>query len=260
MNFFCKSHNKLCCAKCICKFKNKGNGKHGDCDICLLEDIKDAQKEKLNDNIKNLEDLSKNIQQTIDELKKLFEKINLDREEIKLNIQKVFSKLRNKINEREDELLSHVDKKFGKLFFKEELIKKSEILPTKIKNSLEKGRNINNNEWNDSNLNSLINDCINIEYNIKDIKTINEKIKKCNSINIKIDFYPNTGEINRFIETIKKFGKISHKKFKYAFRECPLNIEENKSYKICGENQDILTKVGKNCWTGILCQNGLKKK
>ena len=57
--YFCKSHNKLCCAKCICKFKNKGNGKHGDCDICILEDIKDTKKEKLNENIKILEDLSK---------------------------------------------------------------------------------------------------------------------------------------------------------------------------------------------------------
>ena len=129
-------------------------------------------------------------------------------------------------------------------------------MPTKIKNSLEKVKNINN-EWNNSNLNSLINDCINIECNIKDIKTINEKIKKCNSI--KIGFYPKDDEINRFIETIKKFGKISHKKFKYAFRECPINIDENKRYKVCGENQDILIKVGKNCWTGILCQNELKK-
>ena len=258
LEYFCKTHNQLCCAKCISKFKNKGSGKHGDCEICIIEDIKEEKKEKLNENVKNLEDLSKNIQQSIDELKKLFEKFNLDREEVKLNIQKVFSKLRNKINEREDELLSHVDKKFGKLFFKEELIKESEILPTKIKNSLEKGKNINN-EWNNNNLNSLINDCINIEHNIKDIKTINEKIKKYNSINIKIDFYPKDDEINRFIETIKKFGKISHKKFKYAFRECPLNIDENKRYKVFGENEDILAKVGNKCWTGILCQNELKK-
>jgi hypothetical protein len=78
------------------------------------------------------------------------------------NIQKVFSQLRNKINEREDELLSHVDKKFNKLYFKEELIKDSEILPTKIKTFLEKCRNINN-EWNDDKLISLVNDCINIE-------------------------------------------------------------------------------------------------
>ena len=42
--------------------------------------------------------------------------------------------------------------------------------------SLEKGKKINE-EWNDDNLNSLINDCINIENNIKEINIINESIK-----------------------------------------------------------------------------------
>jgi hypothetical protein len=137
---------------------------------------------KLKENLKSLKELSNNIQHSIDELKKIFEKINLDKEEIKITIQKVFSQLRNKINEREDELLSHVDKKFNKLYFKEELIKDSEILPTKIKTFLEKCRNINN-EWNDDKLISLVNDCINIENTVKDIKALNNKVKKYSSIN-----------------------------------------------------------------------------
>ena len=149
LEYYCKTHNLLS----YIKIKNA---------VCLIEDIKEVKKEKLNENFKSLEDLSNNIQQSIDKLKKIFEKINLDKEEIKLTIQKVFSQLRNKINEREDELLSHVDKKFNKLYFKEELIKDSEILPTKIKTFLEKCRNINN-EWNDDKLISLVNDCINIE-------------------------------------------------------------------------------------------------
>ena len=258
LEYYCKTHNLLCCAKFISKFKNKGSGKHGDCEVCLIEDIKEVKKEKLNENFKSLEDLSNNIQQSIDKLKKIFEKINLDKEEIKLTIQKVFSQLRNKINEREDELLSHVDKKFNKLYFKEELIKDSEILPTKIKTFLEKCRNINN-EWNDDKLISLVNDCINIENIVKDIKSLNNKVKRYSSINYKIDFFPKKGEIDFFSQKIKNFGKISHKNFKYSFRECPINIDENKRYEVQGINQNILTKKGKNSWIGILCQNELKK-
>ena len=52
LEFFCKNHNKLCCSSCICKIKNKKYGKHNDCDICLINDIKEEKKNKLNENIK----------------------------------------------------------------------------------------------------------------------------------------------------------------------------------------------------------------
>ena len=31
--FFCKNHNKLCCAECITKVKYKKIGEHKDCDV-----------------------------------------------------------------------------------------------------------------------------------------------------------------------------------------------------------------------------------
>ena len=74
--YFCKTHNQLCCAKCICKIKGEGNGQHSECEINLLKDIKDIKKNKLNENIKYLEEISKNINSTIKELKTLFGKIN----------------------------------------------------------------------------------------------------------------------------------------------------------------------------------------
>ena len=43
--FFCKNHNILCCAACICKIKYNELGNHKDCDICLIQDIKE---EKIN--------------------------------------------------------------------------------------------------------------------------------------------------------------------------------------------------------------------
>ena len=45
----------------------------------------------------------------------------------------LFTKLRTAINDREDELLVDIDKKFNELFINENIIKESEKLPIKIK-------------------------------------------------------------------------------------------------------------------------------
>ena len=45
---------------------------------------------------------------------------------MKLKVQNVFTKIRNKLNEREDELISEIDQNFETLYFKEEFIKKIE--------------------------------------------------------------------------------------------------------------------------------------
>ena len=60
----------------------------------------------------------------INQLKILFQEINKDKENTKLNVQTIFSKIRNTINEREDELLLEVDKQFSNLFFNENIINK----------------------------------------------------------------------------------------------------------------------------------------
>ena len=104
--FFCKKHNELCCIGCITKIQCKGYGQHKDCDICLIDDIIEEKKNKLKENIKYLLDLTNNFEDTINELKMLFEKINKNKEELKSYVQKVFTKLRSTINEREDELLT----------------------------------------------------------------------------------------------------------------------------------------------------------
>jgi len=46
LEYFCKNHNQLCCAACIAKIKKNENGKHKDCDVCLIEDVKDEKKTK----------------------------------------------------------------------------------------------------------------------------------------------------------------------------------------------------------------------
>ena len=211
LQYFCKNHNKLCCAACISKLEGKGNGQHKDCDICFIENIKEEKKNKLDENIKILEDLTNNLENSIKELKTILEKLNERKEEIKEKIQKTFTKIRNILNEREDELLLEVDNKYKDLFFNDDIIKESEKLPNKIKTSLEKGKIINN-EWDNSyKLSSLINDCINIEENIKYINLINSNIKQCKLNNdIKIEFISEDEYSNDFIQTIKKFGFISN--------------------------------------------------
>ena len=231
--YYCKTHNVLCCAKCIA-FKREGNGQHNGCDICNYEDIIEEKKQNLKKNIETFEELSKEIQSSIDELKTIVEKITNNKEDIKMNIQKVFTNLRNALNNREDELLKEVDNQFEKLFFNEEIFKKSEKLPNRIKLTLEKGKLIDK-EWDQNNkLNSLVNDCINIENDIKSVNEINDKIKECNSKNSEIKF----NSINEilFLESIKTFGSIDNKKEKK-------NIQNNININILDFNPQNIKSI-----------------
>ena len=96
-----------------------------------------------------------------------------------------------------------------------------EKFPKKIKLSLEKGKLIDK-EWDNNNLYSYINDCINIENNIKIISKIN----------------------------------LSNN---YSFKECPKNIEDERKYEVTGENKNIITKTGNNGYMGTICENELDK-
>ena len=221
LTFFCKTHNKLCCAACLSRIKEKGNGQHHGCDVCAIEQIAEEKKNNLNNNIKLLEDFSKNIQNSINELKKIFNNINEKKEELKLNIAKIFTKIRTAINDREDEILKQVEKIYDESFFKEETIKISEKLPSQIKLALEKG-NILDKEWLNDNkkLNSKINDCIFIENNISKIKEIKNDIEKCNSRKINIQFLLDDNEIKNYLNEIKNFGCLfdSEKIYKFQFK------------------------------------------
>ena len=73
--------------------------------------------------------------------------------------------------------------------------------------SLEKSKNI---EQNKNELASFINECIDIENNIKDINKINESIDKCkNEGEIEINFIYEE-EFNLLKDNIKKFGIIKY--------------------------------------------------
>ena len=257
--YYCKTHNKLCCAECIINIKHEGNGFHKDCSICIIEEIKDKKKNKLNENILNLNELSKTLEESINKLKNIFEKINENKEELKLKTQKIFTKIRSVLNEREDMILLEIDKKFDEIYFSEKIIKDNEKLPNKIKPLLEKIKN-NNKDWDDKNkLSSIINDCINLENTIKEIQIINENIKKCNlKTNKKLKFTPEENDINNFLEKIKSFGKVYLPNI-FQFKQCPINIKEERKFSVSGEKKNIFTKTGTDCrWVGNICENELE--
>ena len=232
--FYCKNHNKLCCAICISKIKGDKYGQHTDCDVCMIEKIADEKINNLDENIKYLEDIALTIDKKMNELKIIVEKIDKNKEELKMKISKIFTKLRNAINDREDELLLDIDNKFNEFIFDDKIIKQSEKLPNQIKEYLIKGKNIKN-EWKNNNkkLNIFINDCLNIENNIKIIKIIQQNIANFNSKNVFVKFSPEGGdEINKMINNIKIFGEIFHenKDNIYINNLNSLIINENKIY------------------------------
>ena len=262
LEYFCKTHNKLCCIACITKIKGEGKGQHTDCEVCFIKDIKDEKKYKLNENMEYLEKLSNDLNKYIIELKIIYENLNKNKENLKIQIQRLFTKIRNTLNKREDQLLFKVNQLYDKLFFSKDAIKESEKLPNEIKFSLEKGKLINE-QWDneDIKLNSKINDCINIEKNINDIHLIHQNIKKYNiNKNISINFSLDEHEMEKFTENLKKFGEIYYNDFKFKLKKCPISINENRRFTITGKKDNVFTKIGGSSqFIGTICENELEE-
>ena len=194
LEFFCKTHNVLCCAACISKINDKKYGQHSDCNVCSIEEIKEDKKSELNDNIEKLKELLNNFEKILLLMDELFQKANEDKEKLKMEVQRIFTVIRNEVNKREDKILSDIDEIFEQKFFKSEaLIKENKKLPKKAKKCLEKGKIIEKeNKWDmeNNNLISNINDCIDIEKNISNIEQIKEKFEDLSSNMVQIKFVP----------------------------------------------------------------------
>ena len=184
LDYYCKSHNKLCCSSCIVKLKREGKGQHANCDICLIEDIKNQKNDTLKQNIIYLENLNNKID--------------------------IFTEIKNKINEREDLILLEVDKLYDKTYIQENKTKDINKLPKMIKTSLEKGK-ISEEDWtNKDQLSFVLHNCINLEKDISYINEINQAFQKMkNLMEVKIKFSPEEkGDINDILNKISNFGKI----------------------------------------------------
>ena len=181
---------------------------------------------------------------------KILERINENKEKIKLKISKIFTQIRNVINQREDELLLEIDNKFNNLNLDDEFINKNKSLPNKIKKSLEKGK-LTNKELNNNKIkfNSIMSDCLDIENNIKNINKIKETIKAFLSKNDIIEFFPdNEKEINEFLDEIKKFGQIKNNIFEDYENKLKFKFKVGKNH-IISNNGLMATKIrGGNNW------------
>ena len=203
LEYYCKNHNKLCCGLCICKIKGNNNGQHNDCDICLIKDIKEEKKSKINDNIKTLEKFSNELEESIKSMKVSSEEIKENKDKLTIETTNIFNKIGNELKTRENISLSKIDKYFDENYLNEGVLKKSDEIM-----SLLKKVDLIDDDWNDDDkLNELIYNCISVENNVKDInimKSMMEKyIKNDNKFNVKFN-----SDIDNVINKIKKFGNI----------------------------------------------------
>ena len=92
IEYYCNRHNELCCRSCITKNKDINSGKHSKCEIYLIEDNIESKKNKLKENIKFLENISKTINQSVNKYLSIIDKISQNKEEI-LRYSKIFIKI-----------------------------------------------------------------------------------------------------------------------------------------------------------------------
>ena len=111
-------------------------------------------------------------------------------------------------------------------------------------------------EWDNNDIYSNINDCINIENNIKKINIINESIKKCKTDNkMRFEFSPKEESLNIFLKSLSSLGKIHISN--YIFRQPPPDMNSSNSYILSGDDNNILTKTSSDSIMGVLCENEL---
>ena len=161
---------------------------------------------------------------------------------MKLKVQKIFTKLRNSLNEREDELLLEIDKTFDNSILNKEFIKEGENIPKKIKISLERAKIIEK-DWDNNKLKLMINDCINIENYIEFINDMKKNLKKSNSINYEIKFIPEDNGIEEFLIKIKNFGNIYQCQNWIESNIIKLNNDKEKLKNLIFQNKNINSKL-----------------
>lgn len=226
LKYFCKTHNILCCIQCISKIRDENNGQHNSCDICPIKEIEEEKKNKLKKNIETLDILSENIEDLIEKLKENTQEINNRKEMFKKYIKEIFSLITKILKERENKLLLELEDIFNIPFFNEDSVQKGEILPNRIKQSLENGKKAYD-EINNYNLEMIINSCLDIENCIKEINIIKENVENYNINDYELKFIPKEEEIKSFIAKLDSFGKID-----YNFE----NDKREYSYEIIAKN------------------------
>ena len=236
LKYYCKNHNQLCCVACIGKIKDEINGKHNDCEIFKLKDIKPQKEKKFKEDYNKLQDIYNSLEPKINKFNSLKDEtnINKNKEELIKEIQKTFTNLRYALNKREEQLLSEVEEKF-KNIYDDNIIKEIEKLSKKVKEGLESINLLK--EKNE--LNYEINYYIEFENNFKKIDEINEKLIEFNSKEIVINFEINNNEIENII---KKIGNINKNVFDDYEKVDQIYIELDDNYTISSLIEEDVVK------------------
>ena len=209
IKYFCKTHKTLCCALCISKIKTEYDGKHADCDIDLIDKIKEKIQNEFKDKINNLEKNNKTLSDILIEMENIIDKFKEQKEKIKLKIMKIFTEFRNALNNREDELLEEIDKRINEIYFTENLIKENREIEKQTKVYLNKNKILNMNDidiiqyFNESDI--LTKNQEKIENKIKELSTILDKGK---NNKMEIEFRPGSGNVAKLLKNIRNFGDI----------------------------------------------------
>ncbi len=116
-----------------------------------------------------MEKISKNLGESINTFNNILDKAIKEKENLKLKVQNTFTKIRNEINNKEDNILLNIDKYYDNLYFINDLIKQGEKLPNKVKNTLEKGKILNDESKDNKNLRLFISRCLDMENIIQKI-------------------------------------------------------------------------------------------
>ena len=240
---FCKTHNILCSID-----STKESGNHYNCEVCDISEIKDSKLNDLKKNLNIIEDFVNSLGNSMDDLKKMIEENISDKEKLMKEIQEFFTKIRNELNYREDLLLLEIDKLYD-IYTDKKIMRKIEKLPKNSKKNLEKGKSINIDK---NSLNSIINDCLDIENNIKEIEEFNKLSKKFEqSKNIQIKFYKNLEFLQQGIKNLRIESLKSNKRY----HEITLLFRnENRLIEIEADLENKIKEIKPK-----ICQNILSK-
>ena len=246
LEYFCKTHNILCCTACISKLTNEYNGHHNKCDFCNIRDIEKDKKNMLKKHLINLDALLKSFNESFIQINNKANFFSDFKNNIIKKINTIFNELREAVNKREKELLLELDKMVDNLNLNKIFIKKEEISPSKIKNIIDFGKKIEK-EWKSEKLSFFIFEELKFE------KMMDEIYKyKNNSKIFKIKFKYDENSLNTILKAIKNFGIISIDEG-IKFR----NFESNREYLISGKSGNIVTKINSNRWIGTYTEESL---
>ena len=209
LKYYCNTHKILCCDLCINSLKTKDNGKHSCCEIYSLNEIKERKRSEFKFKINNLEKNNKIFNDLLKDMENIYEIINEKKDKIKIKIQKIFTEIRNNLNNREDEFYEELDKRFNDIYFNENIINENIILKNKIKAYLDKNKTININMIDINLFNNEIDilnkNCESIENKIKELSSLVDKGK---NYKVEIEFKTESNEVGEMINQVKNFGDI----------------------------------------------------